>query len=959
MTLAVRSRVLFKMGVRNFVRHRTHSALVIAGLLVGTAIISGAMVTGDSIGNSIVKGTYDSLGLVDVTVSSPQGAYFDQSIFWSVHNDTMVGKYADGIAPTFLKRISTEDTQSGQFDLSMELIGFDPELDAPFGPFTLLNGSKISGGALAPDEALINEKAAQSLNATTGDSLVVRYLSQGATVGMESTFIIQSIVTEAGKGGFGGTSNVFIRLETAQSMFNATGEINLIRISGVGDVRTGVDHSQDIVSAVTGVLASQTDPTAAGLGVKPVKQDSLDQAKQASDMITTFITIFGSISILAGIILIINIFTMLAEERKSELGMARAVGMTRRDLMKMFLFEGSTYAVAASAIGTFAGLALAYGLILGINQIFVALGTGGIAFFADVGSLVNAFCAGTIITFLTILFASWRVTRINIVRAIRDIEEPVVERASRATVLIGAVLGGFMALAFVLNSESLVVRYIAPCVTFMGMALMIRGFSSARIAFSLGGAGIMAYTLYAIADFFNGSSSDVPYLFIAAGVFLVLAAVMVVMFNSSLVVRMVSGTFGRMRSLRPIVKTAISHPLNKKFRTGSTVSMFTLVIFTIIMVSVFTGVFSLNVDDQVATQGGGYQILGTTQVPVLDISNASILNSQGHLVQITSPTLTENVQTFEQIALVLPTPAITVDGAPLDGNQTFVQQSVMAIDDHFIEHNQFKFTDISPQFSSPAEVWGAVRNNDTNVVFGGMTTFGAGGGVHAGSVISMPTAQGARNFTVVGVLDTIFMSGVIMTKEHAAALFSSPQTIVGNFLFLFQVKPGLDVQAVTYGLEKDFRMLGMNTGNIRETVVTMLNMINSIFLLFQAFLGLGLAVGVTGLGIITIRSVVERRREIGILRAIGFKRREILASFITETLFITTLSVIIGVAIGLVVSYEIFNSLAAGAGVTWSVPWGQLVYITAITYAVALACTIAPAFRASRIPPAEALRTNE
>jgi putative ABC transport system permease protein len=136
-------------------------------------------------------------------------------------------------------------------------------------------------------------------------------------------------------------------------------------------------------------------------------------------------------------------------------------------------------------------------------------------------------------------------------------------------------------------------------------------------------------------------------------------------------------------------------------------------------------------------------------------------------------------------------------------------------------------------------------------------------------------------------------------------------------------------------------------------------MINSIFLLFQAFLGLGLAVGVTGLGIITIRSVVERRREIGILRAIGFKRREILASFITETLFITTLSVIIGVAIGLVVSYEIFNSLAAGAGVTWSVPWGQLVYITAITYAVALACTIAPAFRASRIPPAEALRTNE
>mgnify|MGYP001584881203 FL=1 len=151
----------------------------------------------------------------------------------------------------------------------------------------------------------------------------------------------------------------------------------------------------------------------------------------------------------------------------------------------------------------------------------------------------------------------------------------------------------------------------------------------------------------------------------------------------------------------------------------------------------------------------------------------------------------------------------------------------------------------------------------------------------------------------------------------------------------------------------------MNTINLRENVKQMLELINSIFLLFEIFLGLGLVVGIAGLGIIAIRSVVERRREIGIMRAIGFEKRKILASFVTEILFVTTIAVVIGVVIGIGVAYEIFVIMVEGVDVSFKVPWVQLFWLLSITYAASLACTIVPALKASRIPAAEALRGNE
>jgi putative ABC transport system permease protein len=747
-------------------------------------------------------------------------------------------------------------------------------------------------------------------------------------------------------------------------MLNATGQINLIRISGPGDKETGVEKSDELVSAVESVLSSSSDPTVTGVVAMPVKDESLELSKQAGEMFTMFITIFGSFSIIAGVILIVNIFTMLAEERKSELGMARAMGMTRSDLLQMFLFEGSTYSLAAAALGTLAGLLVAAGLIFGMNNVFAIGEFGGIPFHFEISSLINAFCLGTIITLLTIAAASWRVTKINIVRAIRDIPEPMFDRASKKVVLLGGIFTALMLTMFAFGFENPVVRYVTPCLAFFGIAFVIRGFASARIAFSVAGIGIIAYTLYSITSFFTGTDESIQYLFVVSGVFLVLAAVMIVMFNSSLVVRGISGSIGRARSMRPIVKTAISHPLNKKFRTGMTVAMFALVIYTIVMISVFSNVFSLNIDEQVETQGGGYHVIGTAQVPQADLDNAFILGPFGQPIWINSTTLDNDVANYEQISTIFPGPEITVNGEPLGGGAGGFGFGggliVLGIDDHFIEHNGYEFTDMLDEYSTPEDVWNSVKTNESRVVLSGMMFGPPGmGGLEVGTNITMETVNGTQDFLIAGQLNQMLLPGIFMTQDHVTTHFQQPGTFIGNTIFLFEVKDGLDIQTVTLDLERDFRAIGMNTMNIKATIESGMEMMNSSFLLFEIFLGLGLIVGIAGLGVITIRSVVERRQEIGVMRAIGFEKRMILGSFIIEILLVATLGVVIGIGIGLVVSYQIFTTMVTEVDVSFSIPWVQLMYIILITYVASLICTIAPAVRASKIPPAEALRFME
>ena len=109
---------------------------------------------------------------------------------------------------------------------------------------------------------------------------------------------------------------------------------------------------------------------------------------------------------------------------------------------------------------------------------------------------------------------------------------------------------------------------------------------------------------------------------------------------------------------------------------------------------------------------------------------------------------------------------------------------------------------------------------------------------------------------------------------------------------------------------------------------------------------------------ITLRAVVERRTQIGALRAIGFTRGMVLATFLVEIALIAVLGIGIGVALGIVLAYKIYIVYFADI-VVFSVPWPNLALIVGVASIAAVASAAQPAIRASRIPPAEALRYIE
>ena len=126
--------------------------------------------------------------------------------------------------------------------------------------------------------------------------------------------------------------------------------------------------------------------------------------------------------------------------------------------------------------------------------------------------------------------------------------------------------------------------------------------------------------------------------------------------------------------------------------------------------------------------------------------------------------------------------------------------------------------------------------------------------------------------------------------------------------------------------------------------------------LVSGFLALGLIVGIAGLGVISTRAVVERWQQIGMLRALGYRRSLVQRSFLMESSLIAILGLVIGALVGVLESYRFFVTDKTFGTVDFHVPLPAIGLILAGAYVATLLTTYLPARAASRVAPAEALR---
>ena len=208
---------------------------------------------------------------------------------------------------------------------------------------------------------------------------------------------------------------------------------------------------------------------------------------------------------------------------------------------------------------------------------------------------------------------------------------------------------------------------------------------------------------------------------------------------------------------------------------------------------------------------------------------------------------------------------------------------------------------------------------------------------------------------IIGVLDTSFIQGVFSYKNFVREEFN---VTVSNY-FLFSVKKNVNVDDVAKSLERKFLKNGMQTIPIKTRVLEGLKTMNDFFDLFTAYMALGLLIGVSGLGIITMRTVHERKQEIGMMRAIGFKRRMVLTSFLIEFSMISLLGIIVGTILGVFTGYLIWRDQFQSLNFVFFINWQPILVVFAAAFIFTL-ISVFPASRgASRMSPVEALRYKE
>src|SRR3972149_6051908 len=361
---AGRKRFPLRIGVGNFFRRKTQVAIVVAGLLIGTAIISSSYVIQSTFDYTIRSAVFRALDHVDETVCviAPDGTRlpFNMTVFDDLVANRSAMPTVDALAPRIHLGGAAVDITSQLFAPATTVIGFNATHEP--GTFVREDGSSWDGASLNATSVVLNARLAADIEAKAGDSLFLFVSGPRGLAQLSVTVAV--VVRDEGLGAWGG-----------------------------------------------GARAPPPPPPATpAFAVASVKADNVEQATRNVDQFSQIFILLGAFTIIAGILLIINIFVMLAEERKGEMGVARALGMRRANLVQSFVTEGLMYALLSAAVGAFAGLLLAGAILWGFERVFPAQAFGGIRFVFTWTwlDLVRGFSIGFLITMGTIALASWR-----------------------------------------------------------------------------------------------------------------------------------------------------------------------------------------------------------------------------------------------------------------------------------------------------------------------------------------------------------------------------------------------------------------------------------------------------------------------------------------------------------------------------------------------------------------------
>ncbi len=589
------------------------------------------------------------------------------------------------------------------------------------------------------------------------------------------------------------------------------------------------------VAAVRELLHKRVDPRTYGLVARDVAGMAENAAGQAMNFGHLFL-LMSFFLIAAALLLTALLFTLAVDRRRTEMGLLKALGLTAKQIRRRLMLEALMVAVLGTLLGLGTGVLYSYGLfqVLTTGLVRAAVGGTGLVFWISPLSLVIG--AGAVLAVVAGVLAL-------------TLRHAAAQQAA-------GLLRGTRASDARHQSSSLATRLVVPSAAVVGIIL-------ALIA--------------------SPDPSGAPFFF-GAGACLLVAGIA----GSTWLLRGLGAR--RTHRQRGLGGLALLNAARRPGRSLAVVGILAAAVFLVVSV----GSFHKDADfaDAGRSSGtGGFDFWGTTSLPVYKDLNSEDGRREFRLRSSRLP--------VDFSVLAMRTNAGD-NASCLNLNRSQMPRLWGVDSSRLAELGAFSFASVRDEAAGEdtAAAWRQLGRPlpdgsvpavvDQNTALWAMK-------VGVGDRLDYPTDGGGTvEMTIVGLVsDSILQGGMLVDEWVFEEYFTAAS---GYRTFLIDAgdadgaRPSADkMAALRAELEQRLRDVGLVLTRTRDKLAAQYAMQNVYLAMFQVLGGLGLLLGSLGLGVILLRNVIERQRELAIMRSIGFGKRRLGLLLILEHTFLLVL----------------------------------------------------------------------
>jgi putative ABC transport system permease protein len=647
------------------------------------------------------------------------------------------------------------------------------------------------------------------------------------------------------------TPKAYISLAAGQKLWGSRfGKVTSFRIPAAADV-TAESIERRFLDAV------KSSGERLGLEFQPIKEQGLKAASGTTPFDVLFL-LLSMFIIAAALMLVWLLFRLGIEQRADEIGLLLALGWSRPKVRRLFTAEGAAVATVGSALGVVLGIGYAWLMLVALRTWWVgAIATPFLGLYVGLMSLAIGFVAGLVVSVATIWFSLGRVKR--------------------------AVVRGLLAGEIIPSTEYSVLstNYSVP-----RESTVIKREAGRWIA---GGLFTAAIVLAITASRLGGEAQ--AGCFMAAGA--ALLAALLLLTNKRL---KVAGGGSTLLGGAVLGRLAVRNAGRNSGRSTATIALVACAAFLIVTVSAFR----MSPTDEGV---GGFDLLAESSQPIFDDLNSATGRKE---------LLADKAEALAGTT-VLSLRLKPGDDASCRNLYQPMQPRILGVTRQVVDYFEQEKLPARFNWSASAAKTVGEKHNPWRL----LESAGAAGEA-VSVVLDQNTAMyslrlyrgigetfeltyagvGTVKFRVVGLLaNSVLQGNLLMSEGDFKRLF--PQ-ISGYRYFLIRSPAGKSEQVAAV-LEDRLGDEGFDTVDARARLADLLAVQNTYISTFQSLGALGLVLGTFGLAAVQLRSVFERRRELALMRATGFRRSKLGEMVLLENLVLLVGGLGLGTIAALVV----------------------------------------------------------